>query len=56
MKIFFTALLRIISTIVGSMSGKQSPPQVRCSFCGEAGHTEDDCPKAAKYKMFGERE
>jgi len=56
MKEFFALLIKNISSIIGRMSGKKKPPPIRCQFCGEMGHDEDNCPKAAKYKLFGERE
>jgi hypothetical protein len=49
MKDFFARLLE-------ALFGKKKPPQPVCPFCKEKGHVEDDCPKAAKYKMFGERD
>jgi len=53
MKKFFAQLLKSITKL---FSGKKKPPQPVCSFCKEKGHVEDDCPRAAKYKMFGERD
>ncbi len=37
-------------------TAKETPKSARCSFCGQEGHAETDCPQAAKYKIFGERE
>jgi hypothetical protein len=51
MKKFFTQLLKSIANLFS-----KKPPQPVCSFCKEKGHVEDDCPTAAKYKMFGERD
>ena len=49
-------LARLIQSIAGLFSGKKKSAQPTCSFCGEKGHTEEDCPRAAKFKMFGERD
>jgi hypothetical protein len=29
-----------------------NPPQVRCEYCGRAGHVLADCPNAAKFHAF----
>ena len=53
MKKLFTSFLKIISQIVDGISGKKKSVQpVRCQFCGEMGHDTDDCPNAAKHKLF----
>jgi hypothetical protein len=43
-------LLEIISQrILGS---KKPLPPVPCEFCGKTDHASNDCPNAAKYKLF----
>jgi len=48
MKKIFAPLLKLLSKI-----RKPPPPApTRCQFCGEPGHEMEDCPKAAKFKLF----
>ncbi len=48
MKNIFAPLLRLIS----KLRADKKPPPARCQFCGESGHAAEDCPKAAKFKLF----
>jgi hypothetical protein len=48
MKNPISSLLEFIKSIFG----KKKQPVLRCQFCGEKGHEENDCPNAAKYKLF----
>ena len=53
MKNFVTFLLEKMAAILGRLRADKKPPvSPRCSFCGETGHTVDDCPNASKYKLF----
>ncbi len=50
MQKIFTPLLKLVSKL---LAGNKPPPApTRCPFCGEPGHDADDCPKAAKFKLF----
>ena len=49
----FAPLSKLIASITAPKADKTKPaPPALCSFCGEKGHTADDCPKAAKYQLF----
>ncbi len=52
MKKLITSLLGLFSKIAKRISDKKEPPASTCQFCGEIGHDESDCPKAAKFKLF----
>ncbi len=53
MKNIFSSIQKFFSNRFARQPGKKNPhAKIRCSFCGELGHVEDDCPKAAKYKLF----
>ena len=50
---FATILIKNIAAFIKKCFGNtyQVPPK-RCQFCGEMGHDINDCPNAAKYKLF----
>lgn len=50
MQKLFAPLLKLIAKLTAGKKPPDTP--IRCEFCGEPGHTTEDCPKAAKYKLF----
>jgi hypothetical protein len=53
MKKLFAPLLKFLSNLAERIAGKKkSTPPGPCQFCGEMGHEANDCPNAAKYKLF----
>ena len=53
MKKFFESILKIFSN---TKRKEKSPEPVRCEFCKKEGHTKDECPNAAKFILFSERD
>jgi hypothetical protein len=46
-------LLEKLSALSQRLFGSQKPAQpVPCQFCGATDHRSEDCPNAAKYKLF----
>lgn len=50
MKKIFAPILRLILKLLADK--KPLPAPTRCQFCGEPGHEAEDCPQAAKFKLF----
>ena len=41
-----------LAKIIDSLFHRRPESEAVCQFCGETGHDTEDCPKAAKYKLF----
>ena len=53
MKAFFSAIRKMIANLTEWLSGKKKEAQpAPCQFCGDTHHRSEDCPNAAKYKLF----
>ncbi len=49
------SLADFLRDMLARLRGAQKPkpaPQQPCKFCGQAGHTAEDCPNAAKFHVF----